>query len=439
MNNNKQNESTFPLFSLLPEIIRLLPNYFLEEPEQNKSVFKFSHDWRNFMNTSKKQLGQRKKESQIIVLREPLVDSFYTSFQTRKQVYGYIEDPRKQLELEFNANYYHMRMAMGLMPFGIVKPINLKLIGKVKRLCVHETVMLPAPVEGVNQLEFTKCRVWNQYLPCYSEASTFHLLGDGGYFPAKEIFDLSLFHGLEDGAFDVRRCKNYHRLGKLKSLSIYGCESIVDVSCFQKIPKLRLQSCPNLRNVSCLGGVHDLALCNNEQITDVSALGNVHSLNLRGCTNVVDVSALSKVEKLTLSGCSRVTDVSGLQAVVDLDISGCLEISNITMLHNLKSLEMRGCEKINDLTGLVNLRNLTMDGKVKLHSNSLQVISQLSQLSTAENPIIMKDGFEQVIWSPEHFEFLQNIPKLSILRCSSLTEFPSFTSLQSYPSRVVTL
>jgi hypothetical protein len=257
------------------------------------------------------------------------------------------------------------------------------------------------------------------------------LLGDGGYFPAKEVFDLSIFHGLEDGAFEVSHCKNYHRLGNLKSLSFYGCESIVDVSCFQKIPKLRLQSCPKLRNVSCLGGVHDLDLCGNEQITDVSALGNVRSLNLLGCINVVDVSALSKVEKLNLRGCSCVTDVSGLQAVVDLDISGCLEISNVTMLHNLKSLEMRGCEKINDLTGLINLRNLTIDGKVKLHSNSLQVISQLAQLSTDENPIIMKDGFEQAIWSPEHFEFLQNIRKLNLLRCPSLTEFPSFSPLQS--------
>jgi hypothetical protein len=119
--NNDKNEWTFPLFSLLPEIIRLLPNYFLEEPEQNKSVFRFSHDWRNFMNTSKKQLGQWKKESQLIVLREPLVDNFYNSLPVRQQVLGYIEDPAKQLELEFNARNHHFNMGLGLIPFAPVR------------------------------------------------------------------------------------------------------------------------------------------------------------------------------------------------------------------------------------------------------------------------------------------------------------------------------
>jgi hypothetical protein len=194
MNNNsnyKENESTFPLFSLLPEIIRSLPNYFLEEPEQNKSVFKFSHGWRNFMNTSKKQFGQWKKESQLIVLREPLVDSFYNSLQIRQQIFGYIEDPGKQLELEFNARYHHFNMGLGLIPFAPVPPIDLKFIDNVKRVSIRCYEVIPAPVKNINQLEFGGCSIHSSLLLFFSEVPTLYIHCEDD--ESNETFDFGVY------------------------------------------------------------------------------------------------------------------------------------------------------------------------------------------------------------------------------------------------------
>jgi hypothetical protein len=68
--------------ALLPgDILRLLlPNYFLPSEDQNKTIFCFSRDWRNFMNTQK-DFQIWKKLSQLIILKFPLADMFYDSLE----------------------------------------------------------------------------------------------------------------------------------------------------------------------------------------------------------------------------------------------------------------------------------------------------------------------------------------------------------------------
>jgi hypothetical protein len=57
------------LFSLPKELLYLVANYLLELDQQNKLIFEFSFDWRNFMNTSKELLGGWKKKTRKIVLK----------------------------------------------------------------------------------------------------------------------------------------------------------------------------------------------------------------------------------------------------------------------------------------------------------------------------------------------------------------------------------
>jgi hypothetical protein len=53
------------ILTLPLDLLRFLANYLVAVDGQNKSFFKFSSDWRRFMNTRKQGLGEWKKQSQL--------------------------------------------------------------------------------------------------------------------------------------------------------------------------------------------------------------------------------------------------------------------------------------------------------------------------------------------------------------------------------------
>jgi hypothetical protein len=88
--------SASPLIFLPRDILSFVANYFLTEAEQNKKVFKFPYDWRNFLNSSKEYL-----DSQLIVVSGSHAENFYYSLDFREKFYGLIENPRLRLDLIF--------------------------------------------------------------------------------------------------------------------------------------------------------------------------------------------------------------------------------------------------------------------------------------------------------------------------------------------------
>jgi hypothetical protein len=113
-----------PINILPHELLRLIANYLLNVENQDKFVFQFSHDWRNFMNSKKAYFGRWKKESQLIVLDSPLVETFYSSSTVRERVLQYVENPVKQLELYFSSDDEN-------------RAVDLKLIDYVKRISLY--------------------------------------------------------------------------------------------------------------------------------------------------------------------------------------------------------------------------------------------------------------------------------------------------------------
>jgi hypothetical protein len=424
MSDSRQTRDLCFLAYVPSEVLRIIANYFLSEKDQDRHVFQFTHDWRNFMNTKKLYFEKWKKESQIIVLRYPLVEQFYQSAEVQQKVFQYIIDPRKQLELFFNYDDDVFKI------YG-KKFVDLNLMNNVKRISIHGAKVKLASVD-VEQLEFINCSFDNFSMFLFPLVKT---LVYKDYF-SEEVIDLAPLNGVENGFFDITRCINYHCLANLKSLDLSYCDSVTSVSCFQHIPKLRLSACPSITDIGSLAGCYELDLSCNDSIDDVSAFGNVHKLILCNCVNITDVSSLGNVHTLDLSECSNITDVSGLQSIVVLNISGCFKITTVNMLTSLHELRIRGCTNINSLLGLSQLKNLEVDDKIKLLSTCLNVVSRLTEFTIRSNMFAVETNskgiiVEDSIMSPMFLSCLQSIVTLKIYRFNFLEEFPTFPFIRS--------
>jgi hypothetical protein len=83
--------------SLPRELLFLIANYLLPKEEQNKLIFRYSHDWRNF--TSKESFSEWKKQTQVVVLESEYALKFIRSLEFSHRVIQLIDDSLYQLEL----------------------------------------------------------------------------------------------------------------------------------------------------------------------------------------------------------------------------------------------------------------------------------------------------------------------------------------------------
>jgi hypothetical protein len=403
------------LISLPSEIVRLLSQYFLNGKDQEKKVFQFCQDWRNFMNTSKSYFGKWKKESQLIVLQDPLALQFYQSSKIRQQVLSYIEHPRLQLDLCFNNIDWD-------------RSVDLESVLNVRRVHVGSGEVVPCSVD-FEEIEFKYCSFTDNSLRYYSRVKRFYFIDD----TSEQVLDLEPLHHIETGLFHIQQCENYYCLTKLQSLDISGCLSVTDVTCFQHIPKLTLSQCPFITDISSLGNVRELDLSFNEQITDVSSLGRVPVLRLYYCKGVKDVSKLNHVRNLDIGGCYLITDISGLDSVEVLNISGCSAITSLSSL-SLKELKMKDCKGIQDFQGLTSLRKLEASSReTSSNSNSpfSLLLTQLTELS-----IFYGNPLNHFVSNPvTHFNYFPFLERISVLNILDYIFpdiiFPSLLSLRS--------
>jgi hypothetical protein len=74
------------------ELLHLIAHYFLPPEQHYKRVFKYRVDWKNFMNASKGLFGIRKRESQVISLKDRYAEKFFVSSQFRERVQSLVEN-----------------------------------------------------------------------------------------------------------------------------------------------------------------------------------------------------------------------------------------------------------------------------------------------------------------------------------------------------------
>jgi hypothetical protein len=359
--------TTNSIFVLLPaDIFYIILNFLLFECRDDRQVFKFSSEWRNFCNTSKKYGDNWKKKTQIINLKPLYSDKFCKSSKFRERIYGMIESAQEQINLNFNHSWSNRRINLSCCQDGV-------------RQIVADGCMFSAlPCFPIDYLSLRMCAV--QHVPStLSPIRRFHC--SGSTFKNLSFVDVCKLNILEEAAFENVKLENYSQLAHLQSLSISLCESITDVSYFQKIRKLKIHYCINVIDVSSLGNVHELVLVGCHGITDVSSLGRVYHLSLSDCENIRDVSALGNVHMLNLDCCPEVMDISALANVYEIhlnefkgnDVSGLLNVvklvlhfslyvTDISMLTKLEVLDLYRCPGITRFEGLDHLKEFSIDG-----------------------------------------------------------------------------
>jgi Leucine-rich repeat (LRR) protein len=327
------------IVSLPFQIFYLLANYLLPLTEQDKRIFRFSSDWRNFMNASKDYFVEWKRQCQLIKLDFFDSKHFQKSAEFRRKIFEMIRNPLDQLELRFHLSE---------------EPPEQSVYEGVKRVKFFNGQLTNFP-SVIGEIYFRNCRLVSTP-ENFLEVRTFSYFADGH---SDDEIDISCIRILEEATFDRVSLLNYQSLSHLQSLSISSTESVSDVSCFRNIPKLKFYDCHNITNVSCLENVRELELFYCSGITDVSALGRVHKLKLIACENVKDVSGLSTVHQLKLDGCTNITDVSTLGNVSTLGLDYCRKIRDVSALQNVHDISLVGFEGT-DLSGLKNVEQLDL-------------------------------------------------------------------------------
>jgi hypothetical protein len=358
---------TESVFVLLPaDIFYVILNFLLFECRDDREVFKFSSEWRNFCNTSKKYGVNWKKKTQIINLKPLYSDKFCKSSKFRERIYGMIESAQQQLNLNFNHSWSDRRINLNCCNDG------------VRQIVADGCTFRELPCFPIDYLSLRMCVV--QHFPStLPPIRRFHC--SGSTFEKLSFLDVCNLNILEEAVFENVKLENYPKLAHLQSLCISLCDSITDVSCFEKIGKVKIHYCRNVTDVSSLGNVHELVLVGCHGITDVSALGRVYHLSLSDCENIRDVSALGNVHMLNLDCCPEVIDLSALTNVYEIhlnefkgnDVSGLLNVvklvlhfslfvKDITMLIKLEVLDLYRSPGITRFEGLDNLKDLSIDG-----------------------------------------------------------------------------
>jgi Leucine-rich repeat (LRR) protein len=410
---------------LLPrDILYLIATYFLKPEFQNKTIFHFTYDWRNFMNSSKEIFGQWKKEIQIIALTYPQVEDFQNLPEFREKILSMIENPRRQLDLIFTdlddcMRYIPDKPQIDLNSLNYVRKIVVK-FSELRRCAIT----FPTTVLDVEEIILCSSKVKD--LSFLSSIKSVSFDPQNG-----RKYDLAPLQTIENGIFELDTCVNYQLLGNLKSLQI-SSPSIKDVGCFQNIPVLELSMCPELTDVSTLGRVHNLNLSVCEKINDVSALKNVHTLDLSDCMRVKDLSALGGVYSLKIQDFQG-NDVSGLKNVVILNLFGARKVTNISMLESVRVLDIQQCTKIQTLAGLVNLQELTIDRQNKITTGN-EIFQQLKKLHVSCYPLDRAGELrlKQKFWEdPQFLVSLTNLQDLTISYSQSLREIPFIAGMRS--------
>jgi hypothetical protein len=412
------------ILSLPRDLLRFLANYLLPVEEQIKQFFKFSSDWRRFMNTRKQGLGEWKKQSQLIVLKSLATEKFRRSALFRERILQLVENPLEQIEFHFE---YKEQQA-----FTVGKAVFLA------RTCAFNEVSL-----CLHNVFFNSCTI--AALTDYPSIQT--VMIDYCRLPGNHREDMGDLESLQQSYFSQVEIP----ITSLNALSISGLNEIVTVGYFKTIQKVRFQFCTvitdvtslanvfdlsltfcnGIRDVSCLGNVYNLNLSGCHFISDVSALGNVHSLNLQYCPGVRDVSCLKNVYELDL-GSFKGTSLVGLENVVILNINNSLSVSDITMLKNVRVLRMNDCPLITNYSGLVKVQKLTTGFNVDEQLGTLTVTSGMETFSSLESLTLWGHSFEesgsdnaQLSWS-----HLISIRRLKLWE-TTFTRFPeTFLCLQ---------
>jgi hypothetical protein len=346
-NKTKEKKPMIVSIDKLPtELFHVLATYLVVGNEYHTRFFRFSFDWRNFLNTHKKYFGELKMQHQILALNPDSSRKFNSCSYFRERILNLIEDPSEQLQLMLTTSLQSKSFKISESSKSIPVETNLSEYRFDDNFSIWNCKILSVSRTSLNGMHAIK------FLPPGSNSRNI----------------------LKEAIFKAVDLCNYQALSHLTSVSISNTYSVTDVSCFRNAKKLNFSCCPNIIDVSSLGNVHEPELLSCNGITDVSSLGEVHRLNLSNSQNIEDVSALGNVHDLNLSGCRKVKNISSLGNGHILNLEECPLITDVSMLNNVYELHLHGFTG-DSLSGLKNVQKLYLE-----YSNSIKDITMLDKL-----------------------------------------------------------
>jgi hypothetical protein len=233
-------------------------------------------------------------------------------------------------------------------------------------------------------------------------------------------------------------------LTSLTNLDLSGCISITDLSPLKNhtsISILNLSFCESLTDLSPLKNHTSISILNLsfcESLTDLSALTGLTSLrglNLEQCGNSIDLTPLSSLNELielNLSYNINLTDLSPLNELSKLSFLyfiGCQGLADLAPLKNHTSitiLNLSYCEILTDLSPLIGLTSLT-----NLDLTSCKSLSDLSPLKNHTSITMLNLSYCESLTDLSPLIGLTSLTKLELSGCDGLTIFPPLQGLSS--------
>jgi hypothetical protein len=220
------------------DILQMLATYLIPVDKQSRNFFRFSTEWRNFMNSSKEHFGRWKKRSQLLVLNWLYSRKLYSSNNT---VLESGEQPRNQLVLNF---VFPDRPQPLIQQVSVsVKVLNMKIS------CLADSVR----VENLSDLDTEEVSSSTSLIPTDENMPTVRKLtvtnsniAEGTYL--QYLDELSITGDRRSGL----HFKNYHLLSNLSKICLTNCQTITDLTCFRKVRHLLFRGCHQFSDVRCL-------------------------------------------------------------------------------------------------------------------------------------------------------------------------------------------
>jgi hypothetical protein len=392
--------------SIPRDVLHFLADYLLPVEEQQKQVFKYSYDLRNFVNTSKKYFGEWKKKTRLMVLTTDEAEMYASSATFRSKVLTMIEDPLEQLELQF---LYQKR----------TNEVSFNFCGGARKIIAERCIITKFPL-SCHDIEIRNCNPGAlQECP---PVRKFKLLSPCA---ALRHADLSYLAILEEAVFSSTHQKTLHSLQGLQSLKLLHCDMVTDVSCLRNIPKLEFRRCCNITDISALADARELSFLYCTRITDASSLGRVEKLEFL-ISNIRDVSALGNVKQLRLSCCFKINDISALKNVREIRLQQ-FEGTDVSGLENVEKLFLSGCDGITDISMLKNVQVLDVEACPGIVSSQLSGLEKLRNLRFCETENFNSEPFDFSIlerlttFNSTGMDFSTMVPSISLYRLHELT------------------
>lgn len=204
-----------------------------------------------------------------------------------------------------------------------------------------------------------------------------------------------------------------------KSVILFSCKWVFDISSLKNIKKLDIVSYNKLIGLENLRQIPNLSLKITGNIIDETLLSTFHNHQLRLFTNKLNINNLSyfstNIKHLTIGNNLLITQfinegkASFLQYLTSLTLESLPELKTLKNMEDIPTIRLMNCDDLIDLQGLGRNRCVEI-----IHCLSLEDVSSLATV-----PIVTIKDCRKI----KDYDCLKNISRLKVIPCRNINIF----------------